>query len=75
MQFEGMVAHAGGLIIVWALQLERFKPAMQMIDERLNFNQSGACSVFREVNRLISQAILPSYLSFAHALFSAHDHF
>lgn len=26
-----------------------------MIDERLNFNQNGAWSVFREVNRLISQ--------------------
>ena len=46
-----------------------------MIDERLNFNQNGAWSVFREVNRLISQALLPSSLSFAPTLSSAHDHF
>lgn len=46
-----------------------FKPAIAMIDERLNFNQNGACSVFGEVNRLISQPVLPSSLSFAAALF------
>lgn len=46
-----------------------------MIDGRQNFNQKGACSVFGEVNRLISQPFLPSSLSFAPALSSAHDHF
>lgn len=60
---------------VWYRQLWRFKPAMAMIDERLNFNQNGARSIFREVNRLISQALLPSSLSFSPTLSSAHDHF
>lgn len=60
---------------VWYRQLWRFKPAMVMIDERLNFNQNGARSIFREVNRLISQALLPSSLSFYPILSSAHDHF
>lgn len=46
------------------------KPAIAMIDERLNFNQNGARSVFGEVNRLISQPVLPSSLSFAAAFFS-----
>lgn len=40
-------------------QLRRFKMAAAMIDERLKFNQNGAWSIFREVNRLISQALLP----------------
>jgi len=30
-----------------------------MIDERLNFNQNGGPEHFREVNRLISQALHP----------------
>jgi len=43
-----------------------------MIDERLNFNQNGAWSIFREVNRLISQALLPSSLSHSPLLFPLH---
>lgn len=43
---------------VWYRQLWRCKMAA-MIDERLKFNQNGAWSIFREVNRLISQALLP----------------
>lgn len=60
---------------VWYWQLWRFKAVVAMIDERLNFNQNGAWSIFREVNRLISQALLPSSLSFSSTLSSAHDHF
>lgn len=45
-----------------------------MIDERLNFNQNGAGSVFGEVNRLISQPVLPSSLSFAAAFFFFPQH-
>lgn len=59
----------------WYRQLWRFKTAMAMIDERLNFNQIGARSIFREVNRLISQALLPSSLSFSPTPSSARDHF
>lgn len=54
---------------VWCRHLERLKPAMAMIDDRLKFNQNGARSVFGEVNRLISQAVLPSSLSFAPCFF------
>lgn len=48
----------------WCRQHWRFRTAMAMIDERLNFNQNGARSIFREVNRLISQPLLPSSLPF-----------
>ena len=72
---------------VWYRQLWRFKLAMAMINERLNFNQNGAWSIFREVNRLISHApsilplILPYYflgtwplLTLAHHSSLSHQH-
>lgn len=74
-----MAAHAAqsrrGFHSIWCWQLQWLDPALVMIDGRRNFNQNGACSIFREVNRLISQPFLPSSLSFAPALSSAHDHF
>lgn len=39
-----------------------------MIDERVNFNQNCAASIFGEVNRLISQAFLPSFHPPSHSL-------
>lgn len=56
----------------WYRQLWRFTAAVAMIDERLNFNQNGAWSIFREVNRLISQALLPSSPSHSPLLFPRH---
>lgn len=57
----------------WYWQLQRFTRAPAMIDGSLNFNQNGARSIFREVNRLISQA-LPLSLPPSHSplLFPRH---